>query len=320
MLLYILLLLKEKEELLNNINSLSNELDNLKKMFNNLSRENKNQRDEINKNKEIISNFENSNKNLLNEISNLKSSIARTKEENDKQISRLKVQYDQEKESLLMKIQARQGLINSSLKLEKKMKSNHEKEIREIKREISNKEKSKNKVSKNLENDSSSNSKINNDFKSKIFTNSKYTGNEAKSLFNYLLRSKSLNKNSFLEITGPKTNEECSKNERLVTPLKSKNSESVLGNLVKDLNEPERESIVTRDQNNILDRYSHVSNEITHNVNQDGKYSEELSNINKIIFNNERKLCELNRLSQNIKLKYNVIHFLNSLAQIKMNK
>ena len=85
MLLYILLLLKEKEELLNNINSLSNELDKLKKMFNNLSRENKNQRDEINKNKEIISNFENSNKNLLNEISNLKSSIARTKEENDKQ-------------------------------------------------------------------------------------------------------------------------------------------------------------------------------------------------------------------------------------------
>lgn len=303
------------------IKSLSNELENLKKLFGNLSKENKNQREEISKNKEIILINETKINKLKNEISELNENLSKKDEECDGQKNQLKAYYEQERESLLMKIHALQEIIVSSSKDDKKNKSSNDKKIREIKKEMSTNKKINYKTSNNFLSKESQNTNPNkhiknnntNNFKTKIFTNKKYTGNEAKSLFKYLLRSKSMDKNSFLDnsIPKPKKTVESLKNERVSTPFKSKLSESLSINKEKEMREADNDSKPLKELININEKFDLLNKSLDiENFQEkndlDSIKDSELIKINSIIFNLERKTVELNRKSQNIKIMYNV--------------
>lgn len=308
------------------IANLNSELENNKKLFSNLSKENKKFRDEIEKKKEIISNLEKAIKKLKSEVVDMKQLLAKTITDFQKQIDEINLENDNEKEGYLCKIHAMQEVINSISNDEKKLKSNYEKKIKDFRREIN--QITKTNRSTNFKRETSTNFKTDNskDLKAKIFTNKKYTGNEAKSLFKYLLRSKSMDKNSFLENSKPKggkTYTDSVRNEnRVTTPYRSKQSESLSLNMEKDTEKIIPQELKSNENFDFLLNRSTDKDNFKLFVNPDSNtiQDKELSNISGQILNHERRMAELQRKSQTLKIKLNVN--LQSLSRvcIKMSR
>ncbi len=202
-------------------------------------------------------------------------------------------------------------IINSLSNQGNNMKRHYDKQIREINNDDHLQKENKN----TLFNKSVNNFKKNDSqgYKTKIFTNKNYTGNESKSLFKYLLRSKSLDKHSFLENSKVKKTYESAKGEiKMTTPYRSKVSESVSNNNEKQQEAAKDKKVLIHDlkpnsQFESLNKsYDNENGKESLSVNTSPIIEKEINEISNNILIWERKIAELNRKSQNSRIKYNV--------------
>jgi hypothetical protein len=269
-------------------------------------------REDVSKAKGTILNYENTVvKKLKEEIIKFKDVIEMKSDEYRRNIEEINEKNDKEKESLIMKIYAMQEIISSFSNQENNMKRHYDKQIREMNYDIPVSKENKN----TLFNKSGNNFKKNDPqgYKTKIFTNKNYTGNEAKSLFKYLLRSKSLDKHSFLENSKVKKTNESAKGEvKTSTPYRSKVSESISNNNEKQQEVAKDKKVLIQD----LKPNAEFESLNKSSDNENGKESlsmntgpiieKEINEISNNILIFERKIAELNRKAQNSRIRYNV--------------